>query len=55
MAARYFGAVLAVVAPAHLDAGDLGQGVGPVGGLKRAGEEVVLGDGLRGELGVDAG
>ena len=49
------GAVLPVVAPAHLDAGDLGEGVGAVGGLERAGEEGGLGHGLGGELGVDAG
>ena len=49
------GAVLAVVAPAHLDPGDLGEGVGAVGGLEGAGEEAGLGHGLGGELGVDAG
>ena len=48
-------AVLAVVAPAHLDAGDLGEGVGAVGGLEGSGEEAGLGHGLGGELGVDAG
>ena len=49
------GSVLAVVAPAHLDAGDLGDGVGPVGGFKRPGEQVLLPDGLRAEPGIDAG
>ena len=40
---------------AHLgDAGDLRQRVGLVGGFQRAGEQRVLGDGLRGVLGVDA-
>ena len=48
-------AVLAVVAPAHLDAGDLGERVGAVGGLERTGEQVGLRHGLRGKLGVDAG
>ena len=49
------GAVLPVVAPAHLDAGDLGQGVGPVGGLQRAGEQVFLPHRLGAQLGIDAG
>lgn len=48
-------AVLDAVGLAHLDAGDLGDGVPLVGGLERAGEERVLRDGLRRELGVDAG
>ena len=48
------GAVLAVVAPAHFDAGDLGQGVRPVGGLQGTGEEVFLFQRLGRELGVDA-
>jgi hypothetical protein len=48
-------AVLDAVRLAHLDAGDLGDGVPLVGGLERAGEERVLRDGLRRELGVDAG
>ena len=48
-------AVLDAVCLAHLDAGDLGDGVPLVGGLERAGEERALGDGLRRELGVDAG
>ena len=49
------GAVLAVVALAQLDAGDLGDGVGFVGGLEQAGEECFFPHRLRGELGVDAG
>ena len=49
------GAVLAVVAPAHLDACDLGDGVGPVSGLERPGEQVLLLDRLGAEPGVDAG
>src|ERR1039458_9955599 len=49
------GAVLAVVAPAHLDPRDLGDRVGPVGRLQRPGKEVLLFDRLRAELGVDAG
>ena len=49
-----FGAVLAVVAPAHLDAGDLGQGIGPVGRFERAGEQAVFLERLRGQPGVDA-
>ena len=48
------GAVLAVVAPAHFDAGDLGQRVGPVGGLQRPSEEVFFLHRLRRELGIDA-
>lgn len=48
------GAKLAVVALAELDAGDLGHGVGLVGGFERAGEQGLLAHGLRGELGVDA-
>uniref|UniRef100_A0A8R7R825 Uncharacterized protein n=1 Tax=Triticum urartu TaxID=4572 RepID=A0A8R7R825_TRIUA len=48
-------AVLDAVGLAHLDAGDLGDGVPLVGGLERAGEEGALRDGLRRELGVDAG
>jgi hypothetical protein len=49
------GAVLAVVAPAHLDAGDLGNGIGPVGGFERPCEQVLLLDRLGTEPGVDAG
>ena len=48
------GAVLAVVALAQLDAGDLGDGVGLVGGFQPAGEQGVFAHGLRGQLGVDA-
>lgn len=48
-------AVLDAVGLAHLDAGDLGDGVPLVGGLERAGEERALRDGLRRELWVDAG
>ena len=49
------GPVLAVVGVAHLDAGDLGDGVGRVGGFQRPGEQGVFADRLGGELGVDAG
>ena len=49
------GAVLAVVAPAHLDARDLGDGVGPVGRLQRPGEQILFLDRLRAEPGIDAG
>ncbi len=49
------GSVLAVVAPAHLDARDLGERVGAVGRFKRPGEKRGFGHGLRGELGIDAG
>jgi hypothetical protein len=48
------GAVLAVVAFAELDAGDLGDGVGFVGGFQRAGEQGIFAHGLRCKLGVDA-
>lgn len=47
--------MLDAVGLAHLDASDLGDGVPLVGGLERAGEEGALRDGLRRELGVDAG
>jgi hypothetical protein len=50
----YWRAVLAVVAFAELDAGDLGDGVGFVGGLERAGEEVVFLDRLGAVARVDA-
>ena len=40
------GAVLAVVGRAHLNACDLGQGVGAVGGLQRAGQQVLFAHGL---------
>jgi hypothetical protein len=49
------GAVLAVVAPAHLNAGDLSQRVGPVGGFERPCKQVLLLDRLGAEPGVDAG
>ena len=48
------GAVLAVVAFAEFDAGNLGDGVGFVGGFQRAGEQGVFAHRLRGEFGVDA-
>ena len=44
-------AVLLAVGLAHLDARDLGQGIGIIG----SGEQVLLFDGLRAELGIDAG
>lgn len=47
-------AVLAVVAPAHFDAGDLRQRIGPVGRLQRAGEQAVFAHRLRRHLRVDA-
>lgn len=47
-------AVLAVVAPAHFDAGNLGERVGPVGRLQRASEQAVFTHWLRRHLGVDA-
>ena len=47
-------AVLAVVALAQLDPGDLGDRVGLVGRLQRAGEQRVLGHRLRREARVDA-
>ena len=49
------GAVLAVIGPAHGDAGDLGDGVGVVGRLQRAGQQILFLDRLRRQLGVDAG
>lgn len=51
---QVLGVVLAVVAPAHFDAGDLGERVGPIGGLQRAGEQAVFAHRLRRHLGVDA-
>ena len=48
------GAVLAVVGPAHLDASDLGHGVGAVRGFKGAGQQVGFADGLRTFPRVDA-
>lgn len=50
-----FCAVLAVVAPALLDSRDLGQGVGTVGGLQRAGQQIFFLHGLGGMFGIDAG
>ena len=47
-------AILAVVGLAKLDAGNLGDGVGLVGGLQCAGEQAVFGHGLGGQTGVDA-
>ena len=47
-------AVLVAVGLAHLHARDFGNGVGLVGVLQRAGEDVFFADGLRGQLGVDA-
>ena len=47
-------AVLAVVAFAEFDAGDLGDGVGFVGGFQRACEQGVFAHRLRCEFGVDA-
>lgn len=49
------GAVLPVVGPAQLDAGDFGHGVGLVGGFERAGEQIFLAQRLRRMLGIDAG
>ena len=49
------GPVLAVVGPAHLDPGDLGHGVGGIGGLQGTGQEVGLFHGLGAVPGVDAG
>ena len=48
-------AVLPAVGLAHLDAGDLGDGIPLVGGFQRAGEEVFLLQRLGGELGINAG
>ena len=47
-------AVLLAIGLAQLDAGDLGQCVGLVGGLEGSGEQLVLGDGLGCLAGVDA-
>eukprot|EP01022_Parablepharisma_sp_SALTPOND_P036279 TRINITY_DN9838_c0_g1_i1.p1 TRINITY_DN9838_c0_g1~~TRINITY_DN9838_c0_g1_i1.p1 ORF type:complete len:1069 (-),score=237.17 TRINITY_DN9838_c0_g1_i1:780-3986(-) len=49
------GAVLPVVAFAELDAGDLGHGIGLVGGLQCAGQQRVLGHRLGGQFRIDAG
>jgi hypothetical protein len=46
--------VLGAVGVAEFDGGDLGDGVGAVGALERAGEEGVLAQRLGGVLGVDA-
>ena len=47
-------AVLLAVRLGELEAGDFGDGVGLVGGLERAGEEAILGHGLRRVFGVNA-
>jgi len=47
--------VLPVEGPAHLDPGDLGHGIGRVGGLQRPGKEILLFQRLRGQAGIDAG
>ena len=47
-------AVLPVVRPAHLDAGDLRDGIGPIGRLEGSGEQVLLFDRLRAKPGIDA-
>ena len=49
------GAVLAVVALAQLDAGDLGNCIGLVGGLERAGEQGLLRHRLLSQARIDAG
>jgi hypothetical protein len=48
------GPVLPVVGVAHLDPGDLGHGIGAVGGLQRPGEQILLFHRLGAVLGVDA-
>src|SRR4051812_26880439 len=48
-------AILPAVGLAELDARDLGDGVGLVGGLQQAGEQILLADRLRALPGVDAG
>jgi hypothetical protein len=48
------GAELAVVGPAHLDTGDLGQSIWTIGGLKGPREQIFFLDRLRAELGIDA-
>jgi len=55
MTAIKTGAVLAVVRLAHLQAGDLGDGVGLVGRLQRPGQQVFLAQRLRRQLRIDAG
>ena len=52
--AAVVGAVLAVVAFAHFDAGDFSYGIGLVGGFEGTGEECFLAHGLFGHFGVDA-
>lgn len=47
--------VLNPIRLAHLDPGDLGNGVPLVRGLERARQQCVLRDGLRSEFGVNAG
>lgn len=47
-------AVLTVVRPAHLDARDLGQGIGSVRGLQGAGQQIGFSDGLRTFARIDA-
>ena len=47
-------AVLAVVGPAHLDARDLGQGVGAVRGFQGAAQKIGFADGLRTFPWIDA-
>src|SRR5712664_148568 len=48
------GAVLAIVGPAHLDAGDFGKRVRPVGWLQRTSQKVFFFDRLRTQLRIDA-
>ena len=48
------GAVLPVVAFAEFDAGNLGDGVGFVGGFQGAGEQGIFAHRLRGKFGIDA-
>lgn len=48
------GAILVAVGFAEFDAGNLGDGVGLVGGFERAGEQVVFPQGLGGHFGVNA-
>ena len=49
------GAVLEIEALAHLESGNLGDGVWLVGVLKRRGQQAILGHGLRSLAGIDAG
>lgn len=48
------GPVLSVIGVAHLDAGDLGDGVGGIGGFQRSGEQGVFTDRLGRKLRVNA-